>query len=151
MSLRATLAGDSGATHVLSYEEPRPATLSVDGIECTGVATNGSFTKGPPYGKSWYLQVNGTCAADGLVEMYVFGEDDVAYPQTCGDDPHIQMSVGGEGDAGYLAYDTAKAGACTITSGPTLADETTRVVLQGTVGSAATHVHTFEYAAAVGP
>jgi len=150
VSVQADLASGSGETHVLSYAEPMPATLSVDGFACTGL-TSGSSTKGPPTGTSWYLQVSGTCGADGLVELYAFGEDNVAYPQTCADDPHIQMSVGAEGDGGFLAYDTAKAGSCTITSGPTVADEATRIVFQGTVGSAETHVHTFEYAATVTP
>ena len=151
VSFQANLVSASGEMHLLGYEKPRPATLSVDGFECTGL-TSGGFTKGPPYGKSWTLQVSGTCGADGVVDLYVFSEDDIAYPQSCADDPHIQMSVGGEGDAGYLAYDTTKAGSCTITSGPTVADETTRIVLQGTVGTAAaTHVHTFEYSAGVGP
>jgi hypothetical protein len=148
VSLRANLLSSSGDTHVLRYEEPRPATLSVDGFACTGVVTNEFWTKGPPTGKSCFIQASGTCGADDLVEIYVSGDDDTAYPQTCADVPHIQMSVGGEGDAGYLAYDTSKAVSCTIPSGPSVADETTRVVLQRMVGSAATHVHTFAYAAA---
>lgn len=124
-------------------------TMTVDGIPCTGVKE--SVTKATaPDGKSWTLDVAGTCGALGLVDVFVASKDDVAYPQSCGVGTHIQMSVGGEGDAGFLAYDSGNAGgACAVASGPSTANQATGIKLTGTVANIpGTTKHTLTYAAA---
>lgn len=127
------------------------AVMTVDFVSCTGITA--SVTKATaPDGKTWTLDLKGTCGALGLVDVFVVSKDDIAYPQSCGTGTGIQMSVGGEGDAGFLAYDSRYGGSCSVASGPSTANQATGIKLTGTVGNAAlTATHTFTYAAADAP
>jgi hypothetical protein len=127
---------------------PTPDVMTVDGITCTGVTQ--TVTKATaPDGKTWTLDLVGTCGALGLVDVFARSKDDVAYPQSCGAATAIQMSVGSEGDAGFLAYDTSyPGGTCAIASGPSTANQSTAVKLTGTIADATgTSTHTLAYTA----
>ena len=127
------------------------STMVVDGIACTGV-TSTLTPQTAPDGKTWTLDVAGSCGALGLVDVYVVSKDDFAYPQTCAPRTFIQMSVGGEGDAGWLAYWTENVGSsCTITDGPKAADQSAGVDLTAVISNGTGTKHTLQYTSGSAP
>jgi hypothetical protein len=140
-------AAADGGSEAASDAAASVPTMKVDGTACTDVTAKVT-TQTAPDGKTWTIEAKGTCGALAVVDIFVASKDSAAYPQTCGADTRVQMSVGAEGDAGALAYGTdASGGSCSITTGPSAADQTTPAKLTATVSNGAGKTHTLEFEA----
>jgi hypothetical protein len=147
VNLTAKVANSAAQTHLLNYQPSATPKMVVQGVTCV-VSKQKVTTKFAPDGQTWTLDLSGVCGTYGTVDVYARGKDNVAYPQTCVTTGAIQMSVGSEGDAGMLAYDTFHTpGACAITSGPTTADETTKIALTATLANTSAATLTLQYVA----
>ena len=135
----------SGASHTYSFNgAAKAAALLIDGMACAMV-TNVVMTKGPATGHTWSDEISASCPGGlGAVSLYVAAPDDAPYPQSTNID--VQLSVGGEGDAGFLAYDAQNSGSsASITSGPTVANESTPSALTATLTNGAGKSHTVSF------
>lgn len=148
IAITAVVENESGETHTLSYQSPAPApgAMQVDGIGCTGVSRDVT-TQAPADGHTWILDLKASCGPLGIVEAFITGKDNAAYPQSCAGPAFVRASIGAEGDAGALAYDSSEVrGSCSITSGPTVANPSVEVAITAVLENTAGKTHSFSYA-----